>query len=255
MTSTFPRHFAFKHPVFRRSKSSAGDWWEDSVYYFWWEFLRRHEGYKRTCKSGGKGKYAKLYADFGNVHGVTFQQWWSEGDRGARLFAEPPLPTKIMALTSADIRALPENWDPQSLLIVAIPLSLPKRFVEQRFAKILSQHNKRKRGQRTFKESRALYPIAAQFKTSSLKGMLEVYDLRQSQSDLTLWEIGQQLSLTTKLTSAELLAGRGRVDGAAVSKKSVLAVAASKKLKLAKRIVEGVGKGIFPAFAERGKRG
>jgi hypothetical protein len=73
------------------------------------------------------------------------------------------------------------------------------------------------------------------------------YDLRHSQPDLTLWEIGQKLSLTTRLTEAELSAGRGRESGAAVAKKSVLAVAASKKLKLAKRIIEGVGKGIFPA--------
>jgi hypothetical protein len=255
MTSTFPRHFAFKHPVFRRNKSSAGDWWEDSVYYFWWEFLRRHDGYKKTCESCGKGKCAKLYADFGNVHGVSFKEWWSKGDRGARLFAEPPLPTRVVALTSADVRALPENWDSQSLLIVAVPLSLPKRFIEQKLRTILFQHHRRKRGQRTFKESRALYPIAAQFKTSSLKSMLDVYNLRHSQPDLTLWQIGQQLSLTTKLTQAELSAGRGREDGAAVAKKNVLAVAASKKLKLAKMIIEGVGKGIFPTFSERGKGG
>ena len=189
MTSTFPRHFTFKHPVFRRNKSSAGDWWEDSVYYFWWEFLRRHDGYKKTCENGGKGKYAKLYADFGNVHGVSFKEWWSKGDRGARLFAEPPLPTRVVALASADVRALPENWDPQSLLIVAIPLSLPKRFIEQKLRTILSQHHKRKKGQRTLKDSRALYHIATRFKTSSLKDMLDAYDLRQSQPDLTLWQM------------------------------------------------------------------
>ena len=78
MTSMSRRHFAFKHPVFRRSKSLAGDWWEDSVYYFWWEFLKHHEGYKKTCESGGKGQYARLYADFGNVHGVSFREWWNE---------------------------------------------------------------------------------------------------------------------------------------------------------------------------------
>ena len=66
---------------------------------------------------------------------------------------------------------------------------------------------------------------------------------------------GQQLSLTTKLTQAELSAGRGKADFGAVEKKNVLSVATSKKLKLAKKIIEGVGKGIFPAFSERGKGG
>jgi hypothetical protein len=253
MTSTFPRHFTFKHPAFRRSKSSAGEWWEDSVYYFWWEFLRRDEGYKKTCENGGKGQYAKLYADFGNVHGVSFKEWWTKNGRGARLFSEPPLPNRVMALTSADIRALPENWNSQSLLIVAVPLSLPKRHIEQKLAKILSQRHKRKRGQRTFKESRALYPIATSFKTSSLKGMLDAYDLHQSQPDLTLWQIGQTLSLTTKLTQAELSAQRGRGSPAAVEKKNVLAVATSKKLAAAGKLIDGAERGVFPAFSERGK--
>ncbi len=82
----------------------------------------------------------------------------------------------------------------------------------------------------------------------TLKGMLDVYDLHTSVPKLTLWEIGQKLSLTTKLTEAELSAGRGRADGAAVSKKNVLAVAASKKLNSANKIIEGVGRGVFPAF-------
>ena len=247
MATISRRHFAFQHPVFRRSKSLAGDWWEDSVYYFWWEFLKRHEGYKKTCDNDGKGQYAKLYADFGNVHGVTFQQWWNEDNRGARLFAEPPLPSTVTVLTSTDIDALPKDWNSGSLLIVAIPLSLRKRYVMQRLAKIVSQYNKRKRGQRTFKESLARYPIASQFKISSLKQMLGVYDL-SLQSDLTQWQIGQKLSLTTKLTQAELSAGRGRADGTAVSKKNVLAVATAKKLRLAKQLIDGVGKGVFPAF-------
>ena len=78
--------------------------------------------------------------------------------------------------------------------------------------------------------------------------MLDVYDLHHSDTDLTLWEIGQELSLTTKLTQAELSAGRGQADGAAVSKKNVLAVATAKKLKLAKQLIEGVGCGVFPSF-------
>jgi hypothetical protein len=78
---------------------------------------------------------------------------------------------------------------------------------------------------------------------------LAVLDLQESQPDLTLWEIGQKLSLTTKLTQAELSAGRGREDGAAVNKKNVLAVAASKKLASARKLIEGVVRGVFPAFS------
>ena len=250
MTPSLPRHFVFAHPLFRLEQSKSGVRWDNSVYYLWWEFLRRHEGYKETCENGGDGKYAKLYADFGNVHEVTFKEWWTKDGRGARLFAEPPLPTSVAALTSEGIDALPEDWDSESLLIVAIPLNLPKRFIQQKLSKLLARHHKRKRGQRTFKESRALYCIAAQFSVHSLKKMLEIYDLRKSQPNLPLWDVGQRFHLGKPLTQDECNQRRGRDNYAAIEKKNVSAVATSKKLKAAKGIIEGVGRGVFPAFAK-----
>ncbi len=249
MKQPFQRHFAYHHPLFKAAKTAKGNRWDNTVYYFWWEFLRRHEGYKKACENDGNGKYAGLYADFRNVHGLSFKDWWTKEDRGARLFAEPRLPMGVMAMTSEDIKALPADWEPQSLLIVAIPLNLRKRHIQQRLTSILAQRHKGERGKTT--PSQARYPIATKFKLSSLKGILEAYDLRNSQPDLTLWEIGQKLGLTTKLKPDELLAARGRGSGTAVNKKNVLAVAAAKKLKLAKRIIEGVGKGIFPANSVR----
>ena len=71
--------------------------WQCSIYYFWWEFLRRHEGYRDCCERGGAGKYKNLYSDFGDVHAYDtkdFWKWWSEKieanlTRGQYLFAEP----------------------------------------------------------------------------------------------------------------------------------------------------------------------
>jgi len=168
-----------------------------------------NEDYKKTCENGGEGKYAELYADFGDVHKGSFREWWTKNDRGARLFGEPPLPNDVVALTPEEISALPEDWRTGALLVVAIPLSLRKRLIQQKLSKILARHHKRKRGQRTFKESRALYPIATQFRIHSLKRMLELYDLRQKEPNLTLWEIGQRFRLGAALTKDELKV-RGR---------------------------------------------
>jgi hypothetical protein len=248
MKQPFQRHFAYHHPLFKAERTAKGNRWDNTVYYFWWEFLRRHDGYKKTCENDGKGQYAALYADFGNVHGLSFKDWWTKDDRGARLFDEPRLPRGVMAMTCEDIETLPADWEPQSLLIVAIPLNLRKRYIQQRLTSILAQRHKGQRGKTT--PSQARYPIATKFRLSSLKGILAVLDLQESQPDLTLWEIGQKLSLTTKLTQAELSAGRGREDGAAVDKKNVLAVAVSKKLASARKLIEGVGRGVFPAFRQ-----
>src|SRR5262249_33685606 len=108
MPSAFQRHFTSKHPLFKSRRSVAGEWWEDSIYYLWWEFLRRHEGYKKTCDNGGKGKFAKLYADFGNVHDVSFKDWWMKEDRGAELFAEPFLPMNVVALSPEQVNEISE---------------------------------------------------------------------------------------------------------------------------------------------------
>ena len=115
----------------------------------------------------------------------------------------------------------------------------------------MARHHKRKRGQRTYKESRALYPIAAQFNIHSLKRMLELYDFRQAKPKMPLWEIGQRFRLGKALTEDELKGGRGRDNSVAVAKKNVLSVAASKKLTEAKSIIKGVGHGVFPAFSRR----
>lgn len=50
--------------------------WKCSVYYYWWEYLRRNEEYRETCRLGGEGKHPVLYRWFGNVHEGDFHDWW-----------------------------------------------------------------------------------------------------------------------------------------------------------------------------------
>ncbi len=51
--------------------------WQCSVYYYWWEYLRRHDGYRTTCAHKGEGEHAELYKQFGDVHGSDFHTWWN----------------------------------------------------------------------------------------------------------------------------------------------------------------------------------
>jgi hypothetical protein len=50
-------------------------------------------------------------------------------------------------LTPDEIAALPKGWDSGSILVM-IPLSLPKRFIEKKLVKLLARHHKRKKGQK-----------------------------------------------------------------------------------------------------------
>jgi hypothetical protein len=237
------RHFIFKHPLFRSSETATGIPWQKSVYYLWWEFLRRNAGYKRTCDMGGVGPGARLFADFGDVHSKGFKEWWSEGDRGARLFAEPAAPLTVSRMSRQDLTDLLPNWDDKTTLIVAIPLSFPKRFIEQKIADILKSHHKRKRGQRLLGGSRALYPVRAQFNFHSMKVALDVFDLRERRPDLTLWQLAQELRFTQSLSKEELKLG----GSSAVDKRAVMSAIAYRKIKQAELLIEGVGRGVFPA--------
>jgi hypothetical protein len=241
------RHFVFRHPLFRKTKTSSGIEWRKSIYYLWWEFLRRHDGYKKTCSSGGKGKYAKLHKDFGDVHAGEFEEWWKADDRGVRLFGEPAIPQSVRRLTKEDLTALADQWNGEDMLVIVAPLLLPKRFIQSRIAKILKTHHPGKRGIRAMRKSRALYRISDQFNFDSLRIALNVYDFRQSNPELKLWEIAQQLRFTSTLKENEL-GGRGQMAAEAIGKKNTMGVAVSRKLTLAKNVIDGVGKGVFPQY-------
>jgi hypothetical protein len=234
------RHFAFKHPLFRKERTDLGVPWRESVYFLWWEFLRRHDGYRRECERGGGGRYARLYADFGDVHATDFRTWWREGDRGARLFAEPPVVTDVRVVHPRDLAELGAGWDEGAMAVIAIPLSFTKRRIAREVAGLIARRN-------VVRGSRARYPVG-QHNLHSLWTALMVYDLRKGRPEMTLWQIAEEVNLGTRLTKEELNAPRGSSPGR-VHKQSALAVAASRKLLMAKNIIDGVGRGVFPAFA------
>lgn len=246
MPDKFARYFAAKHPLFKAQKTEQGVWWERSVFYFWWEFMRRHEGYRATCKNGGKGRYSKLYQDFGDVHATDFKTWWRQESRGERLFAEPTIPTTVMEVVPDEVAQLTEAQQGGQLLLVAVPLALRKRFILKKVQQLLKKRHTRGRGQRSLLTSSARYPLAAQFNIESLSVTLRVYDLYKANPHLKLWQIGQEMRLGKQLTEAEIKAPRGRKNPEAVDKKNVLAAAASRKLRIAERLIEGAAAGCFP---------
>ena len=154
--------------------------WRRNIYYFWWEFLRRHEGYKDCCKRGGAGRYKKLYADWGNIHGYEdFWKWWSEEVettelRGQYLFAEPLDYRQIQ-----EVRSLKSQGDDD--LIVSIPLEVRTGELTKSLRRLLQQHTERSRAARA--KSRARYPVSASVPLMALHKTLQVYDLLEEHKE------------------------------------------------------------------------
>lgn len=234
---TFQAHkFAYKHPTFGRSKAvKATDPFKNSIYYLWWEFLRRSDTYKKCCMSGGRGKLRNLYEDFGDVFTPDFKTWWQTGDRGARLFAER-LPPRMSLIDEMPAPAIADQ-----VLVLQVPLVMSKRTLSVEFQKILKVHHAGKRGKRNNVNSTARYRVTGHIDTDALQKCLRVYDMKIANPQMKLWEVAQK---------CKAIQGESRIkstdsSGEITNKKLILSNTTNRLLKKAKTIIQNVENGRF----------
>ena len=223
--------------------------WKCSVYYYWWEYLRRHEGYRQCCAKGGKGEYAKLYADFGDVHAHDdFWRWWSK-EGHSELFCEP---------TARKIRVLDEKsrFEPtlsHDTLTLELPLEIRTAYLVSAIRSVLKQYEAQAKAAK--RVSRARYPVATKPVLTSLHQHLTVYDARCANPKLKLYELYDLIHAEAGLYVSE------RVDGETVAElrkldlpyDDVLRTVRRRKanlvrrhLRIAEQYIAAVGQGKFP---------
>lgn len=241
------RHFPYKSPRFgTKSKPAPKSAWQNTVYYWWWEYLRRNEEYIRCCESGGKGKLAKLYADFGDVRGDDFKAWWTfkiDGvDRGAYLFAEPSVESSVKVLKEGE-KAPTES----EALTLSLPLNFPKRFLERRFKALLSEVHKGERGIQLARSSKAKYRFVGQPNIPALKQGLMVYDALKAVEGVKpkkpQWEIAQELRIVPKTMWID----KTDTIRVAAGKKNVLTAIVGRYKKRVSEAIKAAANGLFPS--------
>lgn len=216
--------------------------------------MRRHEGYRQCCLSGGKGKYAKLYSDFGNVHAHDdFWKWWSK-EGHSELFCEP---------TARQIRVLDENsrFEPtlsNDTLTLELPLEVRTAYLIARIRTVLKQHEARAKAAK--RVSRARYPVATKPVLTSLHQHLTVYDAYVANPKLKLYELYELVEREAGLYVSE------RVDGETVAKlrklhlnyNDVLRTVRQRKsnlvrrhIRIAEQYIAAVAEGQFPLRKSR----
>jgi hypothetical protein len=239
--------FRAQYPLFGRGKNSLPPSYQQrSPFYWWWAFLRRNDDYLATCANGGGGELAALYADFGDVRDDAFKAWWTEGERGARLFGEKPLPVKLGELDS------PAQWDPtwnhNDVMVVAVPLAISKRRLQTYFAALLKKRHEGKRGRKALSEpdaSTARYPLHRNVSVNTLRIQLAVYDAvmanKQADKPRSLWQLGVAL----RVVPAAIPLAKDLPSDAAL-KRAVLSSTVSRYFRAAERIVANTARGEFP---------
>jgi hypothetical protein len=232
------RHFPYRHPTFGTAKApKSPNHWKVSVYYWWYEYLKRNSEYKKTCERGGVGKCDDLYKLFGDVHAHDFKVWWSEGDRGAKLFANPPTPS-ITILNQPDDSPVLFKDD---ALLLQVPLGLPITHLVQSFRKLVTKHHSGKKGHTRVKLSTAQFVPKGKVDVGFLEIALLVWDERQANPKKPLWQIAQDVGI----------AGKHRVkptDSPMESrdKRNVLTAMTSRYYKKANAMIASTAKGTFP---------
>ena len=196
--------------------------YKHSVFYYWWEYLRRHKGYEKTCKAGGKGVHKSLFSDFGNVHEHDdFRLWW---DSHAHLFSEPQS-RKIECLeTCSTLR--------KGSINVSVPLEVSTGYLVKLFKEVLREHKEEAKTARN--KSLARYTVAAKPVLRSLHLHLIVWDIKQSDPSLKHYEI------------AELAGIRIYNDRNKIEVRKTLAVTISRHLRIANQYIENIVTGEFP---------
>ena len=262
------RHFIHKHPIFGRTKKqqSAKTYEYNNVYWFLFEFLKRSEEYKKVCKSKGRSGSAnlkKLYQDFGDIHSMTFQQWWGEKDkrfgvysRGAYLFAEQT-DYVVREITNTD-----DLFIDDSVMNVQIPLSMSKREISKLFHTLLRNKHKGTVGRRksAHEHSTAIYKIQGRVELDALKKCLLVYDayeqnrLNRKNKDkqhevLKLWEIGNNKEILGRNKLITQITGKENKQDL-LKKKKYASSLVDKLHKRALKLIKNAELGKFPNFED-----
>lgn len=240
------RHFPYKSPRFgTKHRPAPIGAWRNTVYYWWWAYLKRNADYIACCDSGGKGKLAKLFTDFGDVRGDDFKAWWTfkvDGEaRGAYLFAEPSVESSVKVLSEGE-----KAPSASEALTVSLPLNFPKRFLERRFKSLLAEAHQGKRGVQLARTSKAKYTFKGQPNIPALEQGLMVYDALKLAEGVKpkkpQWQIAQDLQIVEK----EMRIDKTDSVRVAAGKKNVLTAIVGRYKKRVWQSIQMTSKGFFP---------
>lgn len=237
-----PRYLHTEPQFLSRPSAREEAQWNQSVYYWWWRYLRASKSYERCCALGGKrGVGRKIYKDFGDVFASDFRTWWHENKRGESLFAEQPAPLHLAELD--DATTWDAGWTKDHVMVIAVPLFESRRRLQSKFAKLLQHRHKGHVGVPSKDRSRAVRKIYGKFNLHALKTTLAVYELRQADKELRLADIGEALRLMPNNMKKV-----GDTVQIAFAKRNRLSAAVGRYLGKSEALIYHAERGDFPRF-------
>lgn len=173
----------------------------NSPFYWWFKFLQLNDEYARAVKGEQTSISPKAVADFGEVRGVSFKEWWKTK---AVLFAEPTTDYKMVIANSAEELA---PFNSKEAINLVIPLNWTNVGSKRRFAEIIDKLiPKTSRGVRV-KTSEAECRLGRKWRSDAFQHAYEIY-LAKQKSDAKVAEGGKKtawadIAIDVKLPNAK----------------------------------------------------
>lgn len=127
------RWFQKKYPLRTKKEErdrKNGAYYENCIYYYWFEYLKLSEKYRKACDNDGKGML-RIYENFGNVFEMSFWDWWESKDehghdRGPRLFGDKLLNKMESFISIDEVESYKELVEKGEYKLLAIPVDATK---------------------------------------------------------------------------------------------------------------------------------
>jgi len=180
----------------RKVRASSGVGVTDSVYYWWFEYLKRNEEYKKVCESNGKDgtdEIKHIYADFGDIYSYCqndtqfsnvkdFWKWWKDGrgnkrGMGVYLFAYKPLIVEPQFLSYGDVKAYKNEIESGKIKLIAIQTNQSKNKIRSDIGQLLKELETTEFEETKNSENTPLYqPSGSSIDVERLRRDIEMWD-------------------------------------------------------------------------------
>lgn len=198
-----------------------------SVYYYWWAFLREHDGYRRFCETQ-KGDYEQLFRDFGDVRLGDFMRWWD--NRGRFIFCER-LERNVRVHKADEDGRITDIRNPKEKIILSLPAHGDLRRMLAEVEELIIRERPDIEAKASWSDAK--YQVTAKPVLSALHTRLTLWKLRKQhpEGSMPLHQLAQHAGLKFDFDS-------DRPDHRAQ--------VVSRYLKETRCIIEHVGTGKFP---------
>jgi hypothetical protein len=222
----------------------------DSIYYWWYQYLRCSERYDSACQRNGKGMQ-RIYDDFGDIFAYEdtsrgFWQWWNEdviGEdcvRGEYLFGiRSTSQAEMQAFVGTDdLAELEHDVANGTVKLIAVPTHLSKQVITRRFHKLVADLKVTPKKA----EEAKYHPKQSKVDAVSLDKALAVWKMKFQQG-MKHAEIAYELEKNPRFAIRETKHARDAAEGYLYDPRNTVIVRLWKK---AQKNIEAVERGEFP---------